>query len=66
MVKKLSEIQFTNMRDDTVSVSIIICGIQLKTQAKIPTLNLKPNYVRKMLVSLNVHAMFRKTFHFSK
>ena len=27
MVEKLTEIQFTNMNDDTVSIPIIICGI---------------------------------------
>ena len=30
MVEKPSENQFTNMSDDTVGISIIICGIQLK------------------------------------
>ena len=30
MVEKLSEYQFTNMSDASVSISIIICGIQLK------------------------------------
>ena len=30
MVEKLGEYQFTNMSDATISISIIICGIQLK------------------------------------
>ena len=46
MVEKLSEYQFTNMSDATVSISIIICGIQLKVfEAKHSNLfELKLNY----------------------
>ena len=32
---KLSEIQFTNMSDDTVSISIVICGIWLKIHSNL-------------------------------
>ena len=35
MVEKLSENQFTNMSDDTISNSIIICGIQLKIHSSL-------------------------------
>ena len=34
-VEKLSEIQFTNMSDDTVSIPIIICGIRWKIHSSL-------------------------------
>ena len=51
MVEKLSEIQFTDMSDDTLSISIIIYGIQLKIYS-----SLRGCYIKKMLVRLNMHA----------
>ena len=63
-LSKLSENQVTNMSDDTVSNSIIICGSNRKYtavfKANIPTLNLKLNYVcifEKILVSLIMYAI---------
>ena len=35
MVEKLSENKLTNMRDDTVGISILICGIQLKIRSNL-------------------------------
>ena len=35
MVEKLSENQFTNMSCDTVSISLIFCGIQLKIHSSL-------------------------------
>ena len=35
LVEKLSEYQFTNIIDATVSISIIICGIQLKIHSSL-------------------------------
>ena len=35
MVEKLSEYQFTYMSDATLSISIIICGIQLKIHSSL-------------------------------
>ena len=69
MVEKLSENQFTNMSDDTVSISIIICAIQLKIHSshwgKSSNLNLKLNYTKKMLVSLNIlYAILEKPLNF--
>ena len=55
MVEKLSEIQFTNMSDDTVSISIIIFGIQLKIYS-----SLRGYYIKKMSVRLNMHATLNK------
>ena len=55
MVEKLREIQFTNMSDDTVSISIIIYGIQLKIYS-----SLRGYYIKKMLVRSNMHATSNK------
>ena len=55
MVEKLIEIQFPNISDDTVSISIIIYGIQLKIYN-----SLRGYYIKKMLVRLNMHATLNK------
>ena len=74
MVEELSEIQFTNMSDDTVRLSI---SINLWDPTKTTQQSLGQKFqlefeaiycIKKMLVRLNtcMHAILKKTFKFRK
>ena len=67
MVEKRSEIQFTNMSDDTANIFIMNCGIRLKIYSSLRGKNsnfeFKAILLKKTVSKINVHAILKKSLH---